>query len=64
MPYNMYGFWEQESFDKFTFSKEPVCKPSTKSLNIVLSKKTMQEDVNGELKSKIGSLYLYSFECL
>lgn len=64
MPYNKYGFWEQESFDKFSFSKEPVCKPDSKSFNIGLSDKKIQGSSQNESKSKIGHFYIYSFECL
>lgn len=38
MPYNTYGFWEQETFDKFSFSKSAVCDETGTILNITNDK--------------------------
>ncbi len=65
MPYNEYGFWEQDSFDKFLFEQKPRCERGVKSLNIVFRK----EDADPALiEDRLqvhsdGTQTFYSFTC-
>lgn len=64
MPYNEYGFWEQEAFDKFTFNKNIDCSPGTNKLNITISKEKPSKSFQGRVFDIEPSFSIYTFDCL
>ena len=65
MPYNAYGFWEQDSFDKFSFTHDLRCERGVKSLQISLNKDVMtqQNQTKEWIMHGSGSTRFYSFVC-
>ena len=65
LPYNAYGFWEQDSFDKFSFTHDLRCERGVKSLQISLNKDVMtqQNQTKEWIMHGSGSTRFYSFVC-
>ncbi|MEI7652889.1 MAG: hypothetical protein WCJ70_01235 [bacterium] len=65
LPYNSYGFWEQGSFDKFSFTHDLRCERGVKSLQISLTKDVMtqQNQTKKWTMHGSGSTRFYSFVC-
>ncbi len=59
MPYNTYGFWEQETFDRFTFAKSAICDPEGRTLNIT-NNKALLGAININLQKLSHGFYAFS----
>lgn len=65
MPYNEYGFWEQESLDKYRFTKDLSCIKESKDLLLALKKSEFSKSMSTDmvLTHQGKHSVFYSFYC-